>query len=189
MSPLSERGLEACAADFPLYLCLTRTLSLSLPPLDYFVHPCAPLPQLASWVRCIREKRAILVRKGLEYEEIPPGRTGPLPKTLTPDRIGRLDSIGFAWTVSGPKTSWEDRFRDLMDYHESNDGAWPSQSMGALGEWVHKQRTKYASKDPNYMKTKVPRVRLRTRECGACDHVPYFLCSLGHQGCVMLRNV
>jgi hypothetical protein len=151
--------------------------------------PPPPPPKLASWVRCIREKRAILVRKGLEYEEIPPGRSVPLPKTLTPGRIGRLDSIGFAWTVSGPNTSWEDRFRDLMDYHESNDGAWPSQSMGALGEWVHKQRTKCASNDPNYMKTKVPRVRLRARECGVCDHVPYFLFCLGHRGCVMLRNV
>ena len=83
------------------------------------------------------------------------------PMTLTAERIARLDSIGFAWAPSGgiPRHSWEDRFRELTDYYESNESTWPSQSMGQLGEWVHKQRTKYQLKDEIFMKTKAPRVR------------------------------
>mmetsp|Transcript_45566 Transcript_45566/g.96880 ORF Transcript_45566/g.96880 Transcript_45566/m.96880 type:complete len:112 (+) Transcript_45566:1380-1715(+) len=53
--------------------------------------------------------------------------------------------------------SWESRFMELMDYYETN-GRWPSQSMGTLGEWVHKQRGFYARNDKNYMKDKAPRL-------------------------------
>eukprot|EP00571_Detonula_confervacea_P011409 CAMPEP_0172303614 /NCGR_PEP_ID=MMETSP1058-20130122/5133_1 /TAXON_ID=83371 /ORGANISM="Detonula confervacea, Strain CCMP 353" /LENGTH=246 /DNA_ID=CAMNT_0013014495 /DNA_START=33 /DNA_END=769 /DNA_ORIENTATION=+ len=112
--------------------------------------------QLANWVRGIREKKAGLLRKGIEVEEVSPGKE-ILAKTLTTERLDRLNSIEFVWSVSGPKMSWEDRFKDLMEYYETN-GKWPSQSMGSMGEWVHKQRTIYSRKDPNYMKSKAPKL-------------------------------
>lgn len=113
--------------------------------------------QLASWVRGIREKRASNLRKGIDIEEMPVGKKGLFSKILTAERIKQLDDIGFAWSVAGPKVKWEDRFQDMMDYYEQN-GKWPSQSMGSLGEWIHKQRTNYARKDKNYMKTKAPKL-------------------------------
>lgn len=114
-------------------------------------------PQLASWVRGIREKRASNLRKGIDIEEMPVGKKGLFAKTLTAERIKQLDDIGFVWSVAGPKVKWEDRFQDMMDYYEQH-GKWPSQSMGSLGEWIHKQRTNYARKDKNYMKTKAPKL-------------------------------
>jgi hypothetical protein len=135
--------------------------------------------QLSGWVRNIREKRKLIRRtQGVEYEEIPPDadltrtagkfgmwngkgdRPAIFPMTLTAERIARLDAIGFDWAPAGNivRHSWEDRFRELLDYYESNDGQWPPQSLGTLGEWVHKQRTKYQLKEEPFMTTKAPRV-------------------------------
>ena len=49
---------------------------------------------------------------------------------------------------------------ELMEYNERN-GRWPSQSMGQLGEWVHKQRGYYGRNDKNYMEKKAPLVSYR----------------------------
>ena len=76
---------------------------------------------------------------------------------LTAERIERLESIGFIWSVSGPKVSWEDRFNDCVQYYQKNK-KWPSQQSGSLGEWVHKQRTKYAKGDKKYMETHAVKV-------------------------------
>jgi hypothetical protein len=135
--------------------------------------------QLSGWVRNIREKRKLIRRtQGVEYEEISPdadltqsaGKFGTwngkgerpaiFPMTLTAERISRLDAIGFDWAPAGNiiRHSWEDRFRELLDYYESNDGQWPPQSLGTLGEWVHKQRTKYQLKEEPFMTTKAHRV-------------------------------
>ena len=54
--------------------------------------------------------------------------------------------------------SWEERFRELIEYYEIN-GKWPPQSVGTLGDWVHRQRTSYNLKEEKYMRTKAPRVR------------------------------
>ena len=113
--------------------------------------------KLANWVRGIREKKAHMIKKGIDVEEVQLGKS-ILAKTLTAERIDKLNSIGFVWSVAGPKMLWEDRFRDCIEYYEMN-GRWPSQSMGSLGEWVHKQRTLYTRKDVNYMKNKAPKVR------------------------------
>jgi len=114
--------------------------------------------QLANWVRGIRERKAKLLRNGIEVEEAPPAGMPPLlPRTCTAERIEKLNSIGFAWILAAPMVAWEDRFRDLMEYYEKND-RWPSQSMGSLGEWVHKQRGLYARNDKNYMKNKAPKL-------------------------------
>ncbi|KAL7546550.1 hypothetical protein ACHAWF_009911 [Thalassiosira exigua] len=112
--------------------------------------------KLFHWVRNLRSHRAALRKRGIEHEEVPP-RAGRRVsnKTLTVERIARLEALGFQWSVQGPKTSWEDRFRDCVEYFETN-GRWPSQSMGQLGEWVHKQRTMYAKNDKAYMKAKAP---------------------------------
>lgn len=112
--------------------------------------------KLSNWVNGIRHTKSKLRQKGLELEEPPLGKK-ILAKTLTAERLERLNSIGFAWSVQGPKAAWEDRFRECVEYHEHN-GRWPSQSMGKLGEWVHKQRSTYAKKDPNFMKTRVQKL-------------------------------
>ena len=93
--------------------------------------------KLANWVRGIREKNAHMIKKGIDVEEVQPGKS-ILAKTLMAERIDKLNSIGFVWSVAGPKMLWEDRFRDCIEYYEMN-GRWPSQSMGSLGEWVHTQ--------------------------------------------------
>jgi len=93
------------------------------------------ISQLANFVRRTRERKNALRRKGISVEEVLPGQ--PIyAKTLNAERVQKLESIGFSWCQV---ISWEDRFRDLMEYYEANDGKWPSQSMGGLGEWVHKQ--------------------------------------------------
>ena len=99
----------------------------------------------------MREKYRSNERKGIREEVVPEGKP-ILAKTLTAERIQRLESIGFIWSVAGPKVSWEDRFNDCMQYYQANK-KWPSQQSGSLGEWVHKQRTKYAKGDKKYMET------------------------------------
>ena len=102
-------------------------------------------------------------------DEVPPGEK-IFAKTLTAERLDRLNSIEFVWVVTGPNASWEDRFKDLMEYYEMH-GKWPSQSMGTLGLWVNKQRAKYSRKDPNFMKTRA----LTVRESGGQFIVCVFL--------------
>lgn len=112
--------------------------------------------QLANFVRGIRERKSTLARSGVEFEELGPDEQ-PLTRTVTRERYDKLNSIGFQWTISGPKVAWDDRFKELMDYYNTN-GKWPSQSMGSLGEWVHKQRTLHSKGDKNYMKKNFPRL-------------------------------
>jgi hypothetical protein len=50
-----------------------------------------------------------------------------------------------------PRLSWDDRFAELMEYFQMN-GRWPPHTSGTLGEWVHKQRTKWAKKDETFMR-------------------------------------
>lgn len=96
------------------------------------------------------------MQKGLECEEILPGKK-TLTKSLTAERLERLNAIDFVWSVMAPKVAWEDRFQDCIEYHAMNN-KWPTQSMGSLGEWVHKQRTLYAKKEVNYMKHYFPKL-------------------------------
>eukprot|EP00571_Detonula_confervacea_P011465 CAMPEP_0172304340 /NCGR_PEP_ID=MMETSP1058-20130122/5760_1 /TAXON_ID=83371 /ORGANISM="Detonula confervacea, Strain CCMP 353" /LENGTH=560 /DNA_ID=CAMNT_0013015529 /DNA_START=54 /DNA_END=1733 /DNA_ORIENTATION=+ len=113
-------------------------------------------PVLGNWVCRVREKKKNLLKKGIEVEEVPPGRE-ILAKTLTAERLDRLNSVEFVWSVAGPTVAWEDRFKELIEYYKMND-KWPSQSMGTLGDWVHKQRTKYSRKDSNFMKSRAPKL-------------------------------
>mmetsp|Transcript_18625 Transcript_18625/g.44835 ORF Transcript_18625/g.44835 Transcript_18625/m.44835 type:complete len:738 (-) Transcript_18625:209-2422(-) len=112
--------------------------------------------KLACWVNAMRNEKRSLLKRGIEFEKVHPGKK-ILSKTITAERLQRLNSLGFLWSVSGPKVSWEKRFQDCLEYCEEN-GRWPSQSMGSLGEWVHKQRTLYSKNDANYMKDKAPKL-------------------------------
>ena len=72
--------------------------------------------------------------------------------TLTPERMERFNAIDFAWDLTGPtkRQSWEVRFEQCMEFYRAN-GRWPPHSHGTLGEWVHKQRCKWARKDKTFM--------------------------------------
>ena len=106
----------------------------------------------------LRSGKAALAKQGMEFKV--PGRHVPGNTALTKERVERLNSIGFVWSVQ-PKTSWEDSFRDLLEYHELN-GRWPSQTLGKLGGWVHRQRYLYNEKDESFMKNRFPQVRKNT---------------------------
>jgi len=115
--------------------------------------------KLYYWVRNMRERRGKLAKQNLEYEEPPPEGKPLLPRTLTAERIEKLESIGFLWSVAEPKekVSWEERFQEVVEYYNEN-GRWPSQSMGGLGMWVHKQRRMYSKKEKTFMLKKAPRL-------------------------------
>jgi len=96
--------------------------------------------------------------KGIDIEVVEEGKQARA-KTLTAERVERLNALGFVWAPAGPKAKWEDRFKELVEYYDTN-GKWPSQSHGTLGEWVHKQRQAYNKNDPKYMATKAVKVRV-----------------------------
>jgi hypothetical protein len=113
--------------------------------------------KLGKWVNSIRIKKKSLDAQGLQSEPpkmnkdnqvVPAGAT-----TLTLDRIEKLNAIGMDWHVIGPtpRLSWEERFQELMEYFQVN-GRWPPHTQGTLGEWVHKQRTKWAKRDEVFMR-------------------------------------
>ena len=116
--------------------------------------------QLANWVAAIRYRRQTLLRtSGLGHEPLAPGKSGKiLTKTLTLERVRRLDSVGFVWSVTSPKVEWEDRFQEAVKYFEGH-GHWPPQTLGKLGEWVERQRRMYKKGGANFMRDKAPKVR------------------------------
>lgn len=79
--------------------------------------------------------------------------------TLTQERIERFEAIGFSWDLTGPtpRVSWEGRFQQMMEYHQTH-GRWPPHSHGTLGEWVHKQRCKWAKKENVFMEKHYPKL-------------------------------
>mmetsp|Transcript_2446 Transcript_2446/g.5319 ORF Transcript_2446/g.5319 Transcript_2446/m.5319 type:complete len:557 (-) Transcript_2446:45-1715(-) len=113
--------------------------------------------RLALWVKNIRQKMINLQKEGLGFETIEP-RQKIYQSTLTPERVERLNSVGFIWAFEAPeKVSWEQRLRECVEYYEEN-GCWPPQAMGPLGKWVHRQRQQYTRREPNFMKERVPRL-------------------------------
>ncbi|KAL3797480.1 hypothetical protein ACHAWO_008196 [Cyclotella atomus] len=82
------------------------------------------------------------------------------PSALTPQRISQLESLNFAWGVRNVPNhvSWEDRFKQLMEYYEAY-GAWPPHSLsGGLGSWVKHQRRRWATGDTVFMEKYFPRL-------------------------------
>ncbi|EJK70142.1 hypothetical protein THAOC_08524, partial [Thalassiosira oceanica] len=64
---------------------------------------------------------------------------------LSPDRVDRLNSIGFRWTLRevAPTVPWETRFDELVQYKAKHGDCNVPQSQGQLGIWVHTQRITY----------------------------------------------
>ena len=101
---------------------------------------------------------AILVKKGLEYEEVVPGQK-MYCRTLTQERVEKINNLGFVWCCpsSGPTVSWDDRLQELAQYYEET-GKWPPQSQGQLGMWTHKQRRSYTRQHEKFMKERAPKL-------------------------------
>jgi hypothetical protein len=90
----------------------------------------------------------------------PPPPANYNQKYLNPERIRRLESIGFSWSMSKTKTksrSWEERLDDLVRYRDEI-GSYNVPRNSSLGEWLHNQRTLYGKRDKKFMSDKAPRM-------------------------------
>ena len=67
-------------------------------------------------------------------------------------RKERLKSIGFTWTNSFPCKSWDERFEMLKKFRETHQ-RWPGpkDSWQGVGQWLVRQRQKYAREDEDFM--------------------------------------
>ena len=65
--------------------------------------------------------------------------------SLAQDRIDRLNSIGFKWSLgqTGPTVPWKSRFHELVQYKAMHGECDVPVKQGRLGLWVHRQRTNY----------------------------------------------
>ena len=81
------------------------------------------------------------------------------PSALNPQRIAQLESLDFAWGVRNvpQHVSWEDRFKQVMEFYQTN-GCWPPHSLSGLGSWVKHQRRRWSQKEPNFMEKYYPRL-------------------------------
>lgn len=72
--------------------------------------------------------------------------TGETSNTLTPDRIAKLDSIGFSWEekAGGTAETWERRFRELLAYRAEHGTPHVPRGVDTkLHAWCKFQRKKY----------------------------------------------
>eukprot|EP00584_Thalassiosira_punctigera_P012291 CAMPEP_0172560836 /NCGR_PEP_ID=MMETSP1067-20121228/90397_1 /TAXON_ID=265564 ORGANISM="Thalassiosira punctigera, Strain Tpunct2005C2" /NCGR_SAMPLE_ID=MMETSP1067 /ASSEMBLY_ACC=CAM_ASM_000444 /LENGTH=771 /DNA_ID=CAMNT_0013350723 /DNA_START=196 /DNA_END=2511 /DNA_ORIENTATION=+ len=86
--------------------------------------------------------------------------TGASQRYLNPERIRRLESIGFLWSMSKPKAkprSWDERLEELKRWKEEH-GTFKVPRAESLGEWLHNQRTLYGKRDSKFMANKAPRM-------------------------------
>eukprot|EP00581_Thalassiosira_minuscula_P011748 CAMPEP_0183719320 /NCGR_PEP_ID=MMETSP0737-20130205/12316_1 /TAXON_ID=385413 /ORGANISM="Thalassiosira miniscula, Strain CCMP1093" /LENGTH=780 /DNA_ID=CAMNT_0025949035 /DNA_START=82 /DNA_END=2424 /DNA_ORIENTATION=+ len=141
-------------------------------------HPNVPVKysddlQLGSWVSGLRTKKKAydkdpevammdLDEEGwsLENKEDGQNNINQNQKYLNPERIQRLESIGFAWSMAKPKAkpkSWDERLVQLQEWYAEH-GTWKVPRATSLGEWLHNQRTLYAKKDTKFMANKAPRL-------------------------------
>jgi len=65
--------------------------------------------------------------------------------SLAQDRVDRLNSIGFKWSLMEKKQIqlWETRFHELVQYKAKHDDCNVPRNQGQLGAWVHTQRVTY----------------------------------------------
>lgn len=81
----------------------------------------------------------------------------PSPNTfLSKDRVDRLDSINFTWSIMPVRVTWEQRFEELRQFKEQN-GRFPTNKEGTLGNWLKSQRKLYTKNDADFMAKKCPR--------------------------------
>jgi len=62
------------------------------------------------------------------------------PSSLTQERIGKLNAIGFSWTTA---RSWQPKLELLKDYKEKHGHCQVPRDHGKLGEWVTRQRSEF----------------------------------------------
>lgn len=90
-------------------------------------------PKLGRWVMTQRRQFTLLMQG--------------FPSALTADRIRRLESIGFTWSVRPePVTTWNKKFQELQAYKATYGNCMVPQRYQAnpqLGTWVHTQRRQY----------------------------------------------
>lgn len=93
---------------------------------------------LGEWVR--RQRRS--------YKDL---KEGKMVRTMTQDRVEKLESIGFVWVSPGYKYSsvkcqevdWETSFQDLKKYKEAHGHCNVPRGVKSLGLWGHNQRINY----------------------------------------------
>lgn len=68
-------------------------------------------------------------------------RNGKLP----PERIQRLDALGFVWDVSALRDPWEEQFARLEEFHHQHGHCRPPHRppWQQLGEWAHRVRQRH----------------------------------------------
>ena len=91
-----------------------------------------------------------------KHKAYPRGRSGSLgnwlshqrgayrKKTLSPDRIRRLESLS-SWSWDPIDDQWNENFQQLQAYVKKHQ-AYPGQRDGYIGMWVHHQRQNYIRK-------------------------------------------
>lgn len=113
--------------------------------------------KLGKWVETQRYEYTKLQRAAIsDNEEVaePPNcniATRPANPRLTPERLSRLESIGFEWKVKNKMKryydkQWDSMFQQLLDFkqrygHVNVPKRYPDNIK--LGTWVHTQRIQY----------------------------------------------
>jgi len=72
------------------------------------------------------------------YRLLKEGKDSP----MTLEKREKLESIGFEFKCQ-PRSSWDQRFQELVDYKKINGHANVSTHSGPLGTWIARQRTHY----------------------------------------------
>ena len=90
-------------------------------------------PKLGRWVMTQRRQFTLLMQG--------------FPSALTAERIRRLESLGFTWSVRPePVTTWNKKYQELKVYRATYGNCMVPQRYQAnpqLGTWVHTQRRQY----------------------------------------------
>mmetsp|Transcript_24709 Transcript_24709/g.42269 ORF Transcript_24709/g.42269 Transcript_24709/m.42269 type:complete len:449 (-) Transcript_24709:164-1510(-) len=90
-------------------------------------------PKLGRWVMTQRRQFTLLMQG--------------FPSALTAERIRRLESVGFTWSVRPePVSTWNKKFQELKAYKATYGNCMVPQRYQAnsqLGTWVHTQRRQY----------------------------------------------
>ena len=107
---------------------------------------------LGRWVKAQREhkKQTDLTNAGAVF---PPGKKQPA--CLSPDRIAKLDSIGFQWKVN-TIVGWENRYQQLLEYRRQHGDvhvpqAYPEDvAFVSLGDLLYLECFRFAFKDSKW---------------------------------------
>ncbi|KAL9178325.1 hypothetical protein ACHAXT_001753 [Thalassiosira profunda] len=145
--------------------------------------PPAKHPELGKWVAEMRLRKKALRTKGLEWESdedeamaaveggVKTEGSNKANVRLTKDRVARLDSVEFPWTLLKPRKTWEQHFSELQQFR-AREGRAPTNKEGGLGNWLKTQRKLYSKRDADFMESKAAKfeaigVPLRTRHYAA----------------------